>query len=591
MNDLLSPIVKILDAFMENLPRIALTAIVAWLIGWYGIAKLLEIRQRWTDYVPGHRFFRPSTWFKIAPRHHFKIKGELLSNRAVREVYAPTKHFERDLREKEANLKLAFLSPFPNAVKTAVKQAHLPKGKKLMAHAQIREVAKQVEVCDLPKGILVGNGLGDSDTPKGETEEQKAKRVERQNRINSENHFRINLDTTGEDPAVIAKVEANIKTQLKLDGGLERFMGGSSIMLSYLAHREAMVDLMTETKLGASFFRENPAKSCYAIPLGITSDLQPWIWETHHTLIFGMTGSGKGSPIQGAIFQLAPKVKEGIAQLFFSDAKNAEARIYNEWKSSLFKRISVGMDEEDMAGHAEVIHELKTLIGRRSKFGKKTSITEGAEDDGRDFEATKENPLVLYIIDEFPTLFKGFEQLPGGAGKRPLSELAQVILTGRSYGVYVLAATQRGDKAILDAIIDSMQHKVCLRQSNPYFNKLFLGDDYLENGCDPARIAKATKNNGYKTAGIGYIADDEGQSKIRFAYISRIEIAALVREFRERDGLPIDEAEISDYIKQERNWIELPSTGDEDDGDWHSIPADAERSTITLEDYILEEFA
>lgn len=177
----------------------------------------------------------------------------------------------------------------------------------------------------------------------------------------------------------------------------------------------------------------------------------------------------------------------------------------------------------------------------------------------------------------------------GKDGKKPLSDLAQIILTGRSYGVYILAATQRGDKAIMDAVIDSMQHKVCLRQTNPYFNQLFLGDDYKENGCDPARIKKATKNNGYKTAGMGYIADDEGQTQIRFAYISKIEIAELVREFRELDGLPIDEEGMADFVQEKGDFYELPAIED-DDGDWQAIPEDAERSEKTLEDYVLDDF-
>jgi len=589
MRELLTPVEEAAQPILDNWLLIVLPLIALWLVSWFATAKLLELGQRWIDYEDGHRWFGPSTWFKIGPRTHFKIKGELLANRALRETYAPTRHYERDLRDKEANLRLAFLSPFPNAVKTAVKQAHLPRGKKLMAHAQIKEVARSVHVASLPKGIFVGNGYGDADGPKGETPEQRAKRLIAQDKLNAANHFRINLDANGEDPAVIAKVEAKIKTQLALHGGLDPFNTDSATQLSYIAHREPMVDLITETKVGAYFFQENPAENVYAIPLGITPDLEPWVWETHHTMIFGMTGSGKGSPIQGAIFQLAPFVKQGIAQIRIADPKNAEGRVYNEWKSSLVEQISVGMDEEDMREHAKIFADLKREIGHRSKYGKKTSIKKGAEDDGRDFEATKETPLILLIIDEFPTLFKGFEQM-GKEGKKPLSDLAQVILTGRSYGVYILAATQRGDKAIMDAVIDSMQHKVCLRQTNPYFNGLFLGDDYKENGCDPARIKKATKNNGYKTAGIGYIADDEGQTNIRFAYISKIEIAELVREFRELDGLPVDEEEMADFVTESGDFYELPALDEDGDGDWESIPADAERDDKTLEDYVIDDF-
>lgn len=592
MNELLNPITEsaqpFLDSVVDTWVILLLVLLSAWLLSWVALTQLISLGQRWIDYEHGHRLLTPSTWLKIAPRHHHKIKSELLANRALRETYAPTKHHTRKRREREIDMP-ASLSPFPKAVKTAVKQAHLSKDDKLLAHAQIREVSRSVHVASLPRGIFVGNGYGEHDAPKGETPEARAKRLAKQDKINAANHFRINLDANGEDPAEIARNEAKIKTQLALHGGLDKFNTDSATQLSYIAHREPMVDLITETKVGASFFRENPAKSVYAIPLGITPDLQPWIWETHHTMIFGMTGSGKGSPIQGAIYQLAPFVKQGIAKIMIADPKNAEARVYNEWKSSLVAGCSVGMDEEDMRAHAGMFAELKKEIGRRTKHGAKTVILKGKEDDGRDFEATKENPLILLIIDEFPTLFKGFEQL-GKDGKKPLSDLAQIILTGRFAGVYIMAATQRGDKAIMDAVIDSMQHKVCLRQTNPYFNQLFLGDDYKENGCDPAKIKKATKANGYKTAGIGYIADDDAQTQIRFAYISKIEISEMVREFRELDGLPISEEEMTDFVSESGDWAELPSLDEDDDGDWIAIAEDAERSEKTLEDYVLADF-
>lgn len=581
-------ITELISPHVPGILKFVLIVVASVWLFTYAFNNLQKLRQRWRDNEGGHPLLQPRTWFQVQPRMYFKIKSKILANRSVRELYAPTPNYVRDLREKEWNLNLAWLSPFPMAVRTAISEAFLPKNKKLIARRQIAEVAKRIQVRPLPPGIHVGNKLGDADAPKDETDEQREKRIAKQKKINLANHFRIDLDVTGEDPAVIEKLEANLKTQLDLNGGIERYNSGSAICLSYMAHREKMVDLMTETKVGVSFFADNPAVSPYAIPLAITSEIRPWIWETHHTLIFGMTGSGKGSPIQGAIHQLAPMVEKGTAKLHGIDPKNAELRVYNEWQSSLFERISVGMDEEDMRAHAETIRALKVLIGQRSKHGKKTSITKGEEDDGRDFEASVENPLVLFIIDEFPTLFKGFEQLPQGAGKQPLSDLAQVILTGRSYGVYILAATQRGDKAILDSIVDSMQHKICLRQSNPYFNKLFLGDDYLENGCDPARIPKATKNNGYKTAGIGYVADDEGQSKIRFAYISKVEISELVRHFRALDGNPADEQEFIDFQEAANDWVEFEDTTD--DGAWLEIPADAERENISLEDFVLEEF-
>lgn len=582
---------KLTDALTVAAPYIIVAALCLF-VAVYALTRthtaLARLGQRWLGYEHGHRVFTPSSWFKVQPKAHLAIKESILANKDIRETYAPPSLYIRDLREREQAWKLAWLSPYPSAVRASIKVVNTPKGKKLDARKQVAEVARSVSVAHIPEDRAVANGLRKKDAPKEpESEKQKKRRLRRQALINEANHFTIKLATMGKDPAVIERIENNLVTQLNLKGGLVKLDLDDPTVLGYLAHKVAPVDPLTEG-ITAEYLDEHRASIVYELVLGIDQAGRPLVYKVHHTLILGTSGSGKGSPIQATIYQLAPFVKQGLAQIYAIDPKRAEFALYDRFRSSLIRRISLGSKDEDMRAHADTISELLDVIDQRTRNAK-LSITEGEVEDGRDYPITKENPLVMFIIDEFPSLFQGFKKL-GKAGAVPLAELEQVISMGRFVGVYVMLATQRSEKDIIDAVAPNISRYFLLRQPSPYFNGKFLGDDAAANGFDSTKIPASSAPN-YETAGIGFAPDDLGRPfKYRFAYMGKNDMARMIREFR-----AIDEGELDDFERTDEAFRKQAAADEEkiwadgDDGGY-SITDENEEQLPELEVLTLDDF-
>ncbi|MGO2188043.1 MAG: FtsK/SpoIIIE domain-containing protein [Microbacterium gubbeenense] len=553
MLDLLAPIYEIIkpliDVLIGSLPVVLIAAALIAVFGRIGLAGLIKLGQRWAGYEEGHRSWNPANWFKLEPKKHFEVKGKILANEAIRELYAPASHYTKDLGEKEKAWKLAFLSPFPRAVKASIKASNTPKGKKLDARRQIAAAARAIEVCSLPEGVYVSGDLS--------------------------KHYQIKLATVGKDPATIEKVENNLLTQLALSGGIQKIESGDPTTLSYVAHEEPVIDPLTEKKIGVEWLDEHPAKSPYSLPLAIKQDGGVLYYNLHHGICGGASGTGKGSFIQAMIYQLAPFVKKGTVELWGIDPKWSELKLYHRNPSKLFKRISVGMDEEAMRSHAETIADLKELIARRIAQDT-TSIEEGKVEDGRDFTATKENPIVILFIDEYPTLYNGFNLL-GKDGKKPQAELDQIVATGRSLGIFVEAATQKFDKALLEAIRDNIANWWLLGQPSPYFNDLFLGENAKAEGYDSTAIPRSGKANGYKTAGVGFAKGEDGKpAKFRLPFISKDDMAALIRGFLTDEDRAVSAEIFVDY------------TDEDDDGDFSIV--DEGETLPELESFEMDDF-
>lgn len=556
MGALLSPIQELaqplIDHLLAALPFLVAAVAVLALMA-YGYTQLhnavLRLRQRRLDYKETggeHSWNRPDTWFKLHPVEYLVIKGEILANEGIIELYAASVKFIRKLKEKEKARKEAWRSPFPEAVKRAIAESNVPDGSKLDARKQIKKAALQVQVRDLPEGVYVGTRkkkkkVAIKEDEPTEAQLKKIRRAEERERIAEEkhkraNHFRIDLGYVGKDPAVIEKVEGRLVTQLGLKD-IRRFDDGDPAHLSFVAHREKVIDPLTESTINVEWLNEHKATNPYALPLAIKRDGTPLVYNMHHGMCGGASGTGKGSFIQAMIWQLADQVEKGLVELWFIDPKWSEAKLYERNPSSLFKHISVGMDEEAMRRHAETIHKLKTLIARRIAKDN-TSIEEGNVQDGRDFDATRQDPMIVVFIDEYPTLYSGLNLL-GKDGKAPQAELLQIVATGRSLGVFVEGATQKFDKTILEAVRDNIANWWLLGQDSAYYNDLFLGEGARDAGFDTTAIPRSSKATGYHTAGIGYAKDESGAPvAFRLPFINKEDMGSLIRRFRALDGLP-----------------------------------------------------
>lgn len=562
LGELLRPLI---DRFMELLPLILALLVTFGLVTWAMTAiynRLARFRQRrreWKLNGGKWRLAQPATWFTIEAREYFDAKHDLLKNEIIRNTYAPEEKFTRELREKERAWKLAWLSPFNKAVTASIADSITPKGKKLDARKQVRAAAKAIRVSDLPPGVFVGTEK--KQIPEGETQRQEVIRMKRDEAHKRANHFRVDLDYMGKDPATITRLRGVVQSQ---SGGKTEIIDVDGLTgLTIVVHKKPVIDPLTQAKITAEYLEEHRAESPYDLILGMKQDGTPYHFLTHHTMVLGASGSGKGSPIQGCIMQLAPFVEQGIVELYGIDPKRAEFALYSRFPSPLFKSITLGSKEEDLRAHADTISHLLDVIDERSRNAE-LSIEEGHVEDGRDFTATKKTPMIMFFIDEFPSLFRGFEKL-GPKGKIPIAELEQVISMGRSFGVYVFLATQRGEMKLLDSVRPNITNPVILRQPSDHMNRLFLGDESIADGYDSRRIPPSTKPK-YETAGIGYTLDEKGTPvKVRYAYTSKDDMAALIRKFR-----AIDDNELARFKREDaarKRTLELEERDEQgDDG-------------------------
>lgn len=537
MSELLAPLFQLLDGFKAHLPVILTTLVVVLFVLRITVAWVIRRHQRWRNYRE-KRDWKPASWFKAEPRIHFDIEGELLANKYIVEAHTDTAAFIRPREPKEFTYSPAWLSPYPRAVRALAKANRgQSRGKVYQVKQQIAEAAKDIIVKDLPESQSVVEQ--EESAPEHETPKQKQKREQKTECRLRANHFRIDIMLNGRDPGEVRKLEGKIASQLGLHS-LQEFPSGNNFYLSYAAHRTEPLDVLTAHKAGIEFFEEHVASAPYLLPLALRQNGKPWYLPMHHTLIYGMTGSGKGSPLNGMIRQFAPFVNNGTVQLFGIDPKASELKPYEH--STLFKDVVY-----ENADAQEVIRHIHALMKRRAK-SKKVDVANA--DLGRSLEATRENPMIVLMIDEFLSLliaFKGMRQ----EGAASMTLLTEILAQGRSLGIYVVAATQEVDKELLGRMRGNFANVIILRQLSEYFNDLYLGEGARSMGFDSTKIPLSTKANGYAYAGIGYVKEETGAPvKVRFAYSSDEDISALIKE-NLKDG--VDAEAVSESFEQDEH--------------------------------------
>ncbi|MDU4921824.1 MAG: FtsK/SpoIIIE domain-containing protein, partial [Cutibacterium avidum] len=308
-------------------------------------------------------------------------------------------------------------------------------------------------------------------------------------------------------------------------------------VITFIAHETEPRDMLAEQKTGGEFFTEHPATTPNKIPLAVKENGQPWSLSTHHTLIYGMTGSGKGSVIHGVITQLAPYVEEGRCQLWGIDPKASELRPYQE--SRLFTAIVYETEDAQ-----RLIEELYRTMKTRSK-NKKVDLKHA--ELGRSLNATKATPMIVLIVDEMLSLLSSIKS-KGKAGTKTLGLLTEILAQGRSLGIYVIGATQAVDTELLGRMRQNFANAIILKQESEYYNDLFLGEGAKEKGFNSTEIPASNKANDYAYAGIGYVKEETGDPvRVRFAYSSDRDIADLCQRFIPDDEWDSRQEVLADY--------------------------------------------
>ena len=434
----------------------------------------------------------------------YAVKAELLENGEVVDLLAPASDHQVPIirdgdKPKKPRQQIAWLSPYPEAVKAANKRRKLEvkKGNSLtLTRKQIAAAAVKVSVEVMPDALQPANA--------------------------GPEHFFITFKLQGSTEQKITALAPQIIAQLGLQS-LVKVAAPDYRSVRFEAHTVEPVDRLTNEKHGRDFFDKYPAKSLTSIPLAITANGDVWDYPMHHGLILGMTGSGKGSPLQGLVRQLAPAVIDGRVRMFGIDPKNSELKSFAE--SCLFEQLVLGQTEGDVVEAMALIEHVYDLMMKR---GREVKVNLEEANLGRSLDYTTETPLIPLFIDEFLSLLIALQE-KGKEGKRCITLLTTILAQGRSLGVIVIAATQEADKELLGRMRNNFANVIVLKQPSPYFNDLFLGEGAAAAGFDSTKIAPANKANGYATAGIAYVKEETGAPvRVRFAFSSDRDIAYLV---------------------------------------------------------------
>lgn len=484
------------------------------------VMELVTANPLFTAIVVGALFFTvfvvycviPATlalWDRVRRRIPKELHRELtslLSNFQVIELYEPSQRYLRDLvcdsegKTSKPSTK-AWLSPYRRAVKaTSKRKGRTPSNQFFAAREQIREAAKHVKVRKLTK-----TEAGSIVTP------EHAKEFDT---------FAIVLAYDGHAPADVEKLIPAIASQL----GLKELFGvpdDNPFAMTLIASKHKLEDALVKMKRGAEFFNEHPATSPKSTPMAFTADGRVYSQPTHHTLTYGMTGSGKSGPFLAFIRQQAKFIdcEQPIVELYGIDPKAADLRLFQE--SCLFKRIVTETDDA-----IELINDFHHRMNRRQR---EAVIDLDRGITGQSFEPRPGTPYNILIIDELFALRNAL--FASREGKAAWTNLENIFAKGRSAGFFVQAASQQAKEEHLNTLRSNFGNVIVLSQNNPYLNDLFLGAGAKENGFDSTAIPMSTPDNNFRYAGIGYVKGETGEPlKIRIAYQSTEDLIDFIKQ-------------------------------------------------------------
>lgn len=184
-----------------------------------------------------------------------------------------------------------------------------------------------------------------------------------------------------------------------------------------------------------------------------------------HTLIIGVTGSGKGSAIASIIAGLCrcPEPWE----LNFVDLKlGTEAVFYD----GVTTRHAYDLEQAE-----HLLDELATIITTRAIELRGTT---------RDLEPTVEHPLEVLVIDEAAELAVAWDKDDRDRVAKINRRLDELLRLGRSWGFACIACTQ-------DPRLESFKHRqrfpqrLCLRVIDEAEARMCLGTHAVDMGATP----------------------------------------------------------------------------------------------------------
>lgn len=221
-----------------------------------------------------------------------------------------------------------------------------------------------------------------------------------------------------------------------------------------------------------------------------------------HTLIIGLTGSGKGSAIASIIAALC-RCPEPWELAFIDLKRGTEAAFYE----GLITRKAYTLDDA-----VELVDSLLDMVNQRA---------DALHGRTRNLKPSTEYPQQILVIDEAAELAAGVDKKTRETSQHLLQALDELLRIGRAWGFSCIAATQ-------DPRVESFKlrprfpQRLCLRVNDESEAKMCMGNHAIDAGATPWLLSS-------DKPGACWYASTEGGSPqcFRFRYYSDDEIRAL----------------------------------------------------------------
>ena len=460
------------------------------------------------------------------PKDLLKVKADLMCHKNIRTAFAPSEESGEWLRERKTSTQTvtdkdgktstrevlesthfdlsAWLSPYPRAVKKFIKTAptYNSKTTRYLPREEVRTIAQRITIREASsteaQGLMSTKG--------------------------ARKFFVIDLSCAHSTADKIRSLKPSIIAALKL-GDLREIKHDDPQRVTYLATMPGVQTALSNENMptGAEFIKEHPANaSLTRVPLAVTEDGGVWAVKPMHTLIVGVTGSGKSSPLNMITAQLSDAVLAGTATIDAIDPK-ANGDLRTKWgRSGIYRSCGEGADDyvRTIRQFWESMESFSTDTGALTQ----DSLTAAALTVS-DFKASTQTPLRVLMIDELPSMINDVKNHP--EGKRAIELLNQILRKGRSLGHIVIAASQTLEKADLEGVDrNSFVYKVALRLDSTYQSDYILGSGASAAGFDSKDIP-----NSAGFIGVALVRDETGDPvKVRFPFFPNEQIVEIMKK-------------------------------------------------------------
>lgn len=461
------------------------------------------------------------------PRDLLQVKATLMCHKNVRAAFAPSEESGEWLKERGTTTQTytdkdgktatkevpesttfdfsAWLSPYPRAVKEFIKKApsYNSNSTRYLPREEVRTIANRVTI-------------------------REASSTEAQGLVATKNErkfFVIDLSCAHSTADKIRSLKPSIIAALKL-GDLREIKHDDPQRVTYLATMPGVQTALSNENMptGEEFIKKHPANaSLTRMPLAVTEDGGVWAVKPMHTLIVGVTGSGKSSPLNMITAQLSDAVLAGTATIDAIDPK-ANGDLRTKWgRSGIYRSCGEGADD-----YVRTIREFwESMESFSTDTGKLTKDDLNDDSDVlavSDFKASTTTPLRVLMIDELPSMINDVKNHP--EGKRAIELLNQILRKGRSLGHIVIAASQTLEKADLEGVDrNSFVYKVALRLDSTYQSDYILGSGASAAGFDSKDIP-----NSPGFIGVALVRDEVGDPvKVRFPFFPNEQIVEVMK--------------------------------------------------------------